>query len=70
MRWGEALDTRRGRPRRLIYIRLGAAPEINSREETLECVLCRSEARRSPQTDIEPGEKPQTVRWTTRRTQG
>ena len=39
--------------------------EINaSRDETLECVLCRSDGEAiAVNLDIEPVEKPETVRW-------
>ena len=67
MRWGEALEyTAEAGPGDFIYIPPWVPhQEINaSRDETLECVLCRSDGEAiAVNLDIEPVEKPETVRW-------
>ena len=67
MRWGKALEyTAEAGPGDFIYIPPWVPhQEINaSRDETLECVLCRSDGEAiAVNLDIEPVEKPETVRW-------
>ena len=67
MRWGEALEfTAEAGPGDFIYIPPWVPhQEINaSRDEMLECVLCRSDGEAvAVNLDIEPAEKPETVRW-------
>ena len=67
MRWGEKLEfTAEAGPGDFIYIPPWVPhQEINaSRDETLECVLCRSDGEAiAVNLDIEPVEKPETVRW-------
>ena len=67
MRWGNALEfTAEAGPGDFIYIPPWVPhQEINaSRDETLECVLCRSDGEAvAVNLDIEPVEKPETVRW-------
>jgi uncharacterized RmlC-like cupin family protein len=67
MRWGEALEfTSEAGPGDFIYIPPWVPhQEINaSSDETLECVLCRSDGEAiAVNLDIEPVEKPETVRW-------
>ena len=67
MRWGEQLQfTAEAGPGDFIFIPPYVPhQEINaSRDETLECVLCRSDGEAiAVNLDIEPGEKPETVRW-------
>jgi uncharacterized RmlC-like cupin family protein len=67
MRWGEALQfTAEAGPGDFIFVPPYVPhQEINaSRDETLECVLCRSDGEAiAVNLDIEPVEKPETVRW-------
>ena len=67
MRWGEKLEyTAEAGPGDFIYIPPWVPhQEINaSRNETLECVLCRSDGEAvAINLDIEPVEKPETVLW-------
>ena len=67
MRWGEHLEfTAEAGPGDFIYIPPYVPhQEINaSADETLECVLCRSDGEAmAVNLDIEPVEKPETVRW-------
>src|SRR5678816_1244512 len=67
MRWGEQLEfLAEAGPGDFIYIPPWVPhQEINaSRDETLECVLCRSDGEAiAVNLDIEPVEKPETVRW-------
>ncbi len=67
MRWGEALEfTAEAGPGDFIYIPpFVPHQEINaSRDEVLECVLVRSDGEAvAVNLDIEPVEKPETVRW-------
>jgi len=67
MRWGNALEfTAEAGPGDFIYVPPWVPhQEINaSASETLECVLCRSDGEAvAVNVDIEPVEKPETVRW-------
>ena len=67
MRWGEALEfTAEAGPGDFIYIPPYVPhQEINaSRDEVLECVLCRSDGEAvAVNLDLEPVEKPETVLW-------
>ena len=67
MRWGERLEfTAEAGPGDFIYVPPYVPhQEINaSAEETLECVLCRSDGEAiAVNLDIEPVEKPETVKW-------
>ncbi|HEX4235464.1 MAG TPA: cupin domain-containing protein [Caldimonas sp.] len=67
MRWGEHLEyTAEAGPGDFIYIPPWVPhQEINaSADEALECVLCRSDGEAvAVNLDIEPIEKPETVRW-------
>jgi uncharacterized RmlC-like cupin family protein len=67
MRWGEALEfTAEAGPGDFIYVPpFVPHQEINaSSEETLECVLVRSDNEAVVvNLDIEPVEKPEAVRW-------
>ncbi|MGZ8258977.1 MAG: cupin domain-containing protein [Caldimonas sp.] len=67
MRWGSALEfTAEAGPGDFIYIPPWVPhQEINaSADETLECVVCRSDGEAiAVNLDIEPIEKPETVRW-------
>ena len=66
MRWGEALEyTAEAGPGDFIYIPPWVPhQEINaSRDETLECVLPQRRRGDRRQPDIEPVERPETVRW-------
>lgn len=67
MRWGNALEfTAEAGPGDFIYVPPYVPhQEINaSAEETLECVLCRSDGQAvAVNMDIEPAEKPETVLW-------
>ena len=67
MRWGEALEfTAEAGPGDFIYIPpFVPHQEINaSADEVLECVLVRSDGEAvAVNLDIEPVEKPETVRW-------
>jgi uncharacterized RmlC-like cupin family protein len=67
MRWGNALEfTAEASPGDFIYVPPYVPhQEINaSASETLECVLCRSDGEAvAVSVDIEPVEKPETVRW-------
>ena len=67
MRWGERLEfVAEAGPGDFIYV----PPYVPHQEtnasatETLECVLCRSDGEAvAVNVDIEPVEKPETVRW-------
>jgi len=67
MRWGNALEfTAEAGPGDFIYVPPYVPhQEINaSADETLECVLCRSDGQAvAVNMDIEPAEKPETVLW-------
>ena len=67
MKWGERLEfTAEAGPGDFIYVPPYVPhQEINaSPTEVLECVLCRSDGEAiAVNLDIEPVEKPQTVRW-------
>ena len=67
MRWGDALEfTAEAGPGDFIYVPPYVPhQEINaSVDETLECVLCRSDGEAvAVNLDIEPVEKPETVLW-------
>ena len=67
MRWGEALEfTAEAGPGDFIYVPpFVPHQEINaSRTEVLECVLVRSDGQAvAVNLDIEPVERPETVRW-------
>jgi uncharacterized RmlC-like cupin family protein len=67
MRWGEALEfTAEAGPGDLIYVPpFVPHQEINaSPTEVLECVLVRSDGEAvAINLDIEPAEKPESVRW-------
>ena len=67
MRWGNALEfTAEAGPGDFIYIPPYVPhQEINANcDETLECVLCRSDGEAvAINLDIEPVEKPEEVRW-------
>jgi len=67
MRWGNALEfTAEAGPGDFIYVPPYVPhQEINaSASETLECVLCRSDGEAvAVNVDIEPVERPETVRW-------
>jgi uncharacterized RmlC-like cupin family protein len=67
MRWGQALEfTAEAGPGDFIYVPpFVPHQEINaSADETLECVLCRSDGQAvAVNMDIEPVEKPETVLW-------
>ena len=67
MRWGNALEfTAEAGPGDFIYVPpFVPHQEINASEnETLECVLCRSDGQAvAVNMDIEPVEKPETVLW-------
>ena len=67
MRWGDQLQfTAEAGPGDFIYIPPWVPhQEINaSRDETLECVLCRSDGEAiAVNLDIEPVEKPESVLW-------
>jgi uncharacterized RmlC-like cupin family protein len=67
MRWGNNLEfTAEAGPGDFIYIPPYVPhQEINaSADETLECVLCRSDGEAvAVNLDIEPVEKPETVLW-------
>ena len=67
MRWGERLEfVAEAGPGDFIYIPPYVPhQEINaSTDETLECVLCRSDGEAvAINLDIEPVEKPEAVRW-------
>ena len=67
MRWGDELEyTAEAGPGDFIYVPPYVPhQEINaSRTEVLECVLCRSDGQAvAINLDIEPVEKPETVRW-------
>jgi uncharacterized RmlC-like cupin family protein len=67
MRWGNALEfTAEAGPGDFIYVPPYVPhQEINaSEDETLECVLCRSDGQAvAVNMDIEPAEKPETVLW-------
>ena len=67
MRWGEALEfTAEAGPGDFIFVPPYVPhQEINaSRDETLECVLVRSDGQATAvNLDIEPVEKPQAVLW-------
>ena len=67
MRWGNALEfTAEAGPGDFIYVPpFVPHQEINaSADETLECVLCRSDGQAvAVNMDIEPAEKPETVLW-------
>jgi len=67
MRWGEALEfVAEAGPGDFIYVPPYVPhQEINaSRDEVLECVLVRSDGEAvAVNLDIEPVEKPETVRW-------
>ena len=67
MRWGEALEfNAEAGPGDFIYVPPYVPhQEINaSRTEVLECVLVRSDGQAiAVNLDIEPVERPQTVRW-------
>jgi uncharacterized RmlC-like cupin family protein len=67
MRWGNALEfTAEAGPGDFIYVPpFVPHQEINaSEDETLECVLCRSDGQAvAVNMDIEPVEKPETVLW-------
>jgi uncharacterized RmlC-like cupin family protein len=67
MRWGERLEfVAEAGPGDFIYVPpFVPHQEINaSDDETLECVLCRSDGQAvAVNLDIEPAEKPETVLW-------
>ena len=67
MRWGESLEfTAEAGPGSFIFVPPYVPhQEINaSDDETLECVLVRSDGQATAiNLDIEPVEKPQTVKW-------
>ena len=67
MRWGESLEfTAEAGPGSFIFVPPWVPhQEINaSDDETLECVLVRSDGQATAiNLDIEPVEKPQTVKW-------
>jgi uncharacterized RmlC-like cupin family protein len=67
MRWGDALEfTAEAGPGDFIFVRpFVPHQEINaSADETLECVLVRSDGQATAiNLDIEPVEKPETVKW-------
>ena len=67
MRWGESLEfTAEAGPGDFIYVPPYVPhQEINaSEDETLECVLVRSDGEAiAINLDIEPVERPETVRW-------
>jgi len=67
MRWGESLEfTAEAGPGSFIFVPPWVPhQEINaSDDETLECVLVRSDGQAiAINLDIEPVEKPQTVKW-------
>src|ERR1700760_2258787 len=67
MRWGERLEfMAEAGPGDFIYIPPYVPhQEINaSRDDTLECVLCRSDGEAvAINLDIEPVEKPEAVKW-------
>jgi len=67
MRWGESLEfTAEAGPGSFIFVPPWVPhQEINaSDDETLECVLVRSDGQATAiNRDIEPVEKPQTVKW-------
>ena len=67
MRWGDALEyTAEAGPGDFIYVPpFVPHQEINaSPTEVLECVLCRSDGQAiAVNLDIEPVEKPESVRW-------
>jgi len=67
MRWGESLEfTAEAGPGSFIFVPPWVPhQEINaSDDETLECVLVRSDGQATViNLDIEPVEKPQTVKW-------
>ena len=67
MRWGESLEfTAEAGPGSFIFVPpFVPHQEINaSDDETLECVLVRSDGQATViNLDIEPVEKPQTVKW-------
>ena len=67
MRWGDTLEfTAEAGPGDFIYVPPYVPhQEINaSADETLECVLCRSDGQAvAVNLDIEPVEKPETVLW-------
>ena len=67
MRWGESLEfTAEAGPGSFIFVPPWVPhQEINASDnETLECVLVRSDGQATAiNLDIEPVEKPQTVKW-------